>query len=75
MKKKMRTIQPAHESDRITVEAAMEGWLKIQGGERTWYVAGARSGAGKASATPRVEKAAPTRAKVAADHDKRSPEP
>lgn len=31
MKKKLRTIQPAHHSDRITVEEAMAAWRKVEG--------------------------------------------
>ncbi|HEX5872834.1 MAG TPA: hypothetical protein VFY65_20525 [Longimicrobium sp.] len=63
---KWRTIQPAHESDKITVEEAMAAWERVQERARR----PSRSGGGKVSKGTVVSRPAePAREKVAADHD------
>ena len=76
MKKRVRAIQPAHESERITVEEAMEGWRRVQA--RMTALGNGRGNnpsSGKRAAPVVTKKPSSTTTKVAADHDKRSPEP
>ena len=59
MSKTLRTIQPAHKSDKITVQQAMKAWRKVEG-----------KNGGKGPVNP-VSKSDPSaRGKVAADHRK-----
>jgi hypothetical protein len=69
MKKKLRTIQPAHESDKFTVEQAMAAWRKVEGKSSDAAVRRPRSR--KAPASSISTPASPTRAKVAADRDQK----
>lgn len=62
---KWRTIQPAHESDRITVKQAMELWRKVEAGTMN-AVRRPRSVSKPAKALSKTDSSA--RAKVAADH-------
>jgi hypothetical protein len=67
MKKKWRTIQPAHESDKFTVEEAMEAWRKVE--ERAKQSRRSRTGAGHPKETSIPKASSPARSKVAADRD------
>lgn len=58
MSKTLRTIQPAHKSDRITVQQAMKAWRKVEGKN------GSKA---PATSTPKGDS---TRGKGAADHRK-----
>jgi heme-degrading monooxygenase HmoA len=70
MKKRLRTIQPPHQSEKFTLEEAIQAWRKVEAemaAERA-----ARSRSRSASRAPVVAKPpAANRAKVAADHAER----
>lgn len=61
-----RTIQPAHESDKITVEEAMEAWRKVEERARQ---RGRSKSVRATKHTVLANPAGSARAKVAADHD------
>jgi hypothetical protein len=59
MKKKLRTIQPPHPSEKFTLEEAMEAWHRVE----------ARAPARQAGRSMALKPSSPPRARVAAERD------
>ena len=66
---KWRTVQPPHQSEKFTLEEAIEAWRKVEARAAARKQRRGRSTAGPLKETAVSKPSPPVRAKVAADYD------
>jgi hypothetical protein len=69
MKKKLRTIQPPHPSEKFTLEEAMEAWGRVEARASSRPARRSGSAAAHSAKTLVLKPSSPPRARVAAERD------
>jgi hypothetical protein len=67
MKRKLRTIQPPHLSEKFTLEEAMEAWRRVEARATASQPRRSRSASARGAVV--LNPSSPARARVAADRD------
>jgi hypothetical protein len=66
---KWRTIQPPHQSEKFTLEEAIEAWRRVEARAAAKQQRRGKSAAGHLKETAVSKPSPPARARVAADYD------